>query len=103
MNHSTAYAELATGGFIGRFRLDWRTEHFKVRTHRGGSVLYFSTAAEAECAAWRVKHKIEERRMVRDGAKIEATSAADALFNLPGSRKVVRQSKTKRLVEVVKG
>lgn len=102
MNHSTAYAEPSMGAYIGRFRLDWRSETFIVREHRDGPIVYFDTAAEAEVAAWRIKDKIERPRMVRDGAKIEATSAADALFNMPRST-VVRQSKTKRLVEVVRG
>lgn len=82
MNHSTAFAEKTIGGaYIGRFRVAWRSEAFLVREHREGRVLYFGTAEEAELAAWRIKHKIEERKYRRDGAVISAAvSAGDALF-----------------------
>lgn len=96
MNHVSAFAEETVGGFIGRFRLAWRSEVFKVREHSEGKVLYFSTAAEAELAAWRVKHKIEQRQMRRDGETLStALSAADAMFPT-----LVRQKGSSRYTKV---
>jgi hypothetical protein len=44
-------------------------------------VLYFTTAQEAELAAWRIKNKVEHRQMRRAGETMSlATEAADALF-----------------------
>ncbi|TWG90340.1 hypothetical protein L598_000700000970 [Mesorhizobium sp. J18] len=96
MNRATAFAEETIGGYIGRFRLAWRSEAFKVREHREGRVLYFATAEEAELAAWRVKHKIEDRHMRRDGETLStAISAADALFPT-----LVRQKGSSRYTKV---
>lgn len=81
MNRSAAFAEHTMRGYVGRFRLAWRSESFPVRSRRDGPIVYFQTAAEAECAAWRVKDKIEQPRMLRAGEKISAKRcAADALF-----------------------
>lgn len=81
MNRAAAFAEETMTGFIGRFRLDWRTEAFPVREKRDGPIVYFATAAEAECAAWRIKDKIERPHMLRHGAKAgRARCQAEALF-----------------------
>ncbi|WP_041544611.1 MULTISPECIES: hypothetical protein [Chelativorans] len=89
MNHSTAFAETTIGGaYIGRFRVAWRSEAFLVREHREGRVLYFGTAEEAELAACRIKHKIEERKYRRHGEKVSvAKIAAEKLFR-PGKKPV---------------
>lgn len=81
MNRATAFAQPTMNGYVGRFRLAWKTEAFPVRTTRDGPIVYFRTAPEAECAAWRVKDKIEQTVMHRDGETLSsAKAAADSYF-----------------------
>lgn len=81
MNKAAAFAKPHLGGWFGYFRLDWRSEVFIVREHRDGPVCHFRTAAEAECAAWRAKDKIERPHMRRDGETLSsARLEAEALF-----------------------
>ncbi|KAB2701335.1 MULTISPECIES: hypothetical protein [Brucella] len=80
MNEATAFAEGTPKGFIGKFRLVWRTQHFTV-ANEDGQPRYFPTAEKAECEAWRAKHKIEQSVMVRDGEKLSvARSEAEKVF-----------------------
>lgn len=80
MNEAMAYAEGTPKGFIGKYRLVWRSEHFTV-TDDKGKIAYFNTRDKAECAAWRAKHKIEQSVMVRDGEKLSvARSEAEKVF-----------------------
>lgn len=88
MNQSTAFSEEVAGRFMGRFRLAWRSDAFPVRESRDGPIIYFDTALEAECAAWRTKHKIEEPKMRREGDPAgKVMTAANAVFR--GGGKVI--------------
>lgn len=79
MNRASAYAVSTPRGYVGKFRLVWRTEHFLVQ--RDGKPVFFDTAEKAECAAWRAKDKIEQPIMLRHGEKASvAISEADKLF-----------------------
>lgn len=68
MNEGKAYAELTINGYVGKFKLAWRTAAYTVQ--RNGRPVYFKTANAAECAAWRAKHQIEQTTMYRDGVTL---------------------------------
>ena len=87
MNGATARGEWDGTGWVGVFRLDWKTEDFKVRHFETGEVIHFGSAITAELAAWRAKHKIERPVILRDGVKAERNAAAEALFSLPPIRR----------------
>lgn len=96
MNQSNAFAKETMRGFVGYFQLAWRSEAFAVRTKRDGEIRYFDTAGEAELAAWRIKHKIEDMKLVRGGETISShQAAADALFPT-----LVRQKGSSRYTKV---
>lgn len=80
MNASAAIAVLTPHGYEGHFRPVWSAVFQKVQEN--GRTVYFSTAAEAECRAWRVLYAVEQPVMVRDGEIIRSQSQADAAFNL---------------------
>jgi hypothetical protein len=90
LNISDARGVWTVHGYIGEYRLCWRSDYQPVLlTDRKGRKLgpeYFKTKDAAECAAWRTKHELEQPVMVRDGVKIEARSKADAIFDLPKVR-----------------
>jgi len=76
-----AFAVADLSGWKGYFRLDWKAEPFVVRTHRDGPVIIFKSQAEAECAAWRIREKISQSVMRRDGETLTtARAAANAAF-----------------------
>lgn len=85
MNEACAYAEGTPRGFIGKYRLVWRSEHFTV-TDDKGKIAYFNTRDKAECAAWRVKHKIEQPTLLRYGelASMEPTER-EKVFGADGT------------------
>ncbi len=68
MNEAKAYAELTTAGYVGKFKLAWRTAAYTV--NKNGKPAYFKSATAAECAAWRAKHQIEQTTMYRDGVTL---------------------------------
>lgn len=79
MNQQTAYAEWTEDGYIGKFQLAWRTEVYVVK--KDDKPQYFKYPHDAEIAAWRAKHKIEQSVMVRDGEKLSvARSEAEKVF-----------------------
>jgi hypothetical protein len=80
MNESAATAVGTIRGWKGMFRPVWASQYREVQ--EGGQTVYYGTASEAECAAWRVLHTIEQSTMLRDGEKLQAISSADAAFNL---------------------
>ena len=43
-------------------------------------VVYYRTAAEAECAAWRIKDKIEQAVMLRDGETLSSAKAVGIIY-----------------------
>jgi len=66
MNHSAATSEARLGGYIGKFRPVWAAT-FRNVEDRDGNVLYFKTAFEAECVAWRILYALEQPTMLRSG------------------------------------
>lgn len=91
MNEPDARAIPAPGGgYYGQFRLCWRADYVTVSRWNAEKAallpLNFKNALAAELSAWRAKSKVEYPVMRRDGAVIEARSAADALFNLPSGK-----------------
>lgn len=79
-----AFAVADLTGWKGYFRLDWKgTQPFVVRESRDGRVLCFKTQADAEVAAWRVREKISQSVMRRDGVTLsdnQKAAAEKALF-----------------------
>ncbi|HEY0120623.1 MAG TPA: hypothetical protein VGC14_02485 [Rhizobium sp.] len=86
MNHSAATSEARLGGYIGKFRPVWAAT-FRNVEDRDGNVLYFKTAFEAECVAWRILYALEQPIMLRSGDRVEsAKQDAEAIFDLPPIR-----------------
>lgn len=91
MNISGARGVWTPHGYIGEYRLCWRSGYQPVlKTDRNGRKLgpeYFKTQDAAEVAAWRTKNDLEQPIMLRSGDRIEnAKSVAEAQFNLPKLR-----------------
>lgn len=94
MKQPDAYAEWTISGYVGWYRPCWKASHQPVKRRNDKGELvpeYFKSEAAAECAAWRKLRQIEMPIMRRDGAKIEASSAGDALF--PGLEPIFRKGK----------
>lgn len=91
MNESDARGVWTVHGYIGEFRLVWRSGYQPVlKTDERGRKTgpeYFKTQDAAECAAWRAKSELEQPVMVRDGAILEnPKKEAEAMFKLPARR-----------------
>lgn len=89
-----AFAVADLTGWKGYFRLDWKAQPYGVREHRDGKVLSFKTQADAEVAAWRVREKISQSVMRRDGVTLsdnQKAAAEKALFK-PKEASCVSQS-----------
>ncbi|MGV1869736.1 hypothetical protein [Agrobacterium rosae] len=88
MNTSDARASITDNGYIGQYRLCWRSDYFTVqhRCDKSGELVptYFKNPVHAELYAWREKHRQEQSVMTRDGDKIGTKSAAEMLFAKPG-------------------
>ncbi len=67
-------------GWVGHYRLDWRTEWFEVRNGHGDPIVR-TTRAEAERDAWAEKYRREHPVIYGDNMfQRTARSAAEALF-----------------------
>lgn len=70
-------------GYLGLFRLAWRSDFYPV-TKPDGSPAYFKNPKDAELSAWRSLNRIEHGNMVRSGSIISLKEAkklkADKLF-----------------------
>lgn len=85
MNHSDARGVWTSKGYIGEFRLCWKSRYQPVlKTDDKGRKLgpqYFKTEEAAECAAWRQKNELEQPVMVRSGEIIPSSRLeAEKLF-----------------------
>ena len=95
MNKADARAILTTKGYIGEYRLSWRSDFVPVlRTDDKGRRLgpaYFGSTKDAELAAWREMNRVEQCAMVRGGVTVTTARAAAELHFKPskGDRKVV--------------
>lgn len=73
MNKADARATWTAKGYIGEFRLSWRSDFLPVlKIAEGGrkdGPEYFATKEAAELEAWRTMNRIEQTAMVRDGEK----------------------------------
>jgi len=79
MNGSAAEAVRTVNGWVGQFRPVWASSFRQVQIN--GRPAYFMTAEAAECAAWRILYRLEQRVMRREGEIIfAAKSAAHQLF-----------------------
>lgn len=81
MNISDARGVWTIKGYIGEYRLVWKSRYEPVlkADDKGRKLgpLYFKTEEAAECASWRTKNELEQPIMVRSGeivpsAKIDA-------------------------------
>lgn len=70
-------------GYVGLFRLAWRSDFYPV-TKSDGSPAYFKNPKDAELSAWRAMNTIEHGKMVRSGSVISLKETsklkADKLF-----------------------
>jgi hypothetical protein len=80
MNWADARGRWDGMGWIGEFRLDWRTEYFKLRKLGTEDTAYFPSKAEATVAAYEAKEKIERREIRSTGYKQAKLEAAEKLF-----------------------
>jgi hypothetical protein len=90
MNISDARGVLTIHGYIGEYRLCWRSSYQPVlKTDEKGRKLgpeYFPTKDAAECAAWRMKNELEQPIMVRSGEILSAPRReAEELFRKKGA------------------
>ncbi len=76
MNISDARGLWTRHGYIGEYRLCWKSRYEPVLRidDKGRKLgpLYFKTEEAAECAAWRAKNELEQPIMVRSGEIIPA-------------------------------
>lgn len=96
MNRADARATWTPRGYVGEFRLVWKSDYQPVlKTDAKGRKLgpeYFPTKDAAEVAAWRMKNDIEQPVMIRGGDKCQAQRAtAEALFK--NGRKIPVETK----------
>lgn len=87
MNKSDARGRHTIRGYIGEFRLAWRSTYEPVlkicADGRRDGVRYFDTEEAAEIAAWRVKNELEQPVMVRSGDRIgSAKQDAESHFKV---------------------
>jgi hypothetical protein len=85
MNLSRARAIKTFNGYIGEYRVCWRSTYQPVlRRDENGRAMgpeYFPTEEKAENAAWRAKNDAEQSVMHRSGEIVSAPRArAEALF-----------------------
>jgi len=85
LNRADARAKHTIHGFIGEYRLAWRSGYQPVllEDDKGRKIgpQYFQTEQEAELAAWRHKNEQDQPIMTCSGHKISpARSEAEKLF-----------------------
>lgn len=86
MNRSDARAIEKELGWIGQYRLLWKSRYETVMNidpnGQPKGERYFADKRDAELAAWRIKQDIEQPVLVRAGEKMSAQhlKAAQALF-----------------------
>ncbi|WP_245448002.1 hypothetical protein [Neorhizobium sp. T6_25] len=85
------------GGFIAWFRKVHKCDN-EILKGKGGHPIIYETKAEAKAAAGEAIVAYINGPLVRDGAVVEAQSAADAVFN--GLKPFIRQRGSKRRTEV---
>ncbi len=89
MNISDARGVLTIHGYIGEYRLVWKSNYQPVlKTDEKGRKIgpeYFPTQDAAEVAAWRKKNELEQPLMVRSGEILSAPRReAEGLFRKKG-------------------
>ena len=79
MNEFSIGAQPFAGGFIAWFRKVHRCDN-EILKGKGGHPIVYPTRAEAKAAAGEAIVAYINGSLVRDGAKLEASSKADQLF-----------------------